>query len=164
MKPSRFIPLLIFVAVLSFMVGRREVPWERSRERLVRNPEADLPHRELKRVTSPDGKVDAILAQVITDSLSADGFAVYLAPAGRKLDLQSIDFDRKVFYANRIDDLELVWREPKFLEIRYTRGDIFDFRNNWWLRQDPSPNDIYTQPYIVEVRIVPRNESFSLSE
>jgi hypothetical protein len=156
MKPSRVIPLVIFVAVLSFMVGQcsYEVPWHKSEVRLERNPQADLPHRELKRVTSPDGVIDAILAEVITDSLSANAYAVYLAPAGTKLDLQSDVFERKAFYANRIDGLELVWKEPKFLEVRYERGDIFGFQNYYWLRSD----------YIVEVRIVPQSKSFSLSK
>ncbi len=154
MKLSRFIPLLIIVALLSYFVGLCNIPWRYNSERLERNPIADLPHKELKRVTSPDGAVDAILARVETASLSADGFAVYLAAAGKEIDLQSLAFDRKVFYANRIDDLELMWREPKFLEIRYSRGDIFDFCNNWWLRSD----------YIVEIRIVPKSESFSLSK
>ena len=130
------------------------MPWRYDSERLERNPVANLPHKELKRITSPDGAVDAILARVETDSLSADGFAVYLAAAGKELDLESLEFDRKVFYANRIDDLELVWRESKFLEIRYARGDIFDFRNNWRLHSD----------YTVEIRIMPKSESFSLSK
>ena len=154
MKLSRIIPLLIIVALLSYFVGLCNIPWRYNTERLERNPIADLPHKELKRITSPDGAVDAILARVETDSLSADGFAVYLVSVGKQLDLQSLDFDRKVFYANRIDDLELVWREPKFLEIRYSRGDIFDFRNNWWLRSE----------YPIEIRIVPKSESFSLSK
>lgn len=156
MKLSKLIPLVIVIAILSFALGQcsYEVPWHKSDERLERNPHADLPHRELRRITSPDGGVDAILAEVITDSLSANGYAVYLAPAGMKLDLQSIEFDRKAFYANRIDGLDLVWREPKFLEIRYERGDIIDFRNNWWMKSD----------YIVEVRIVPESKAFSLSK
>jgi hypothetical protein len=153
-KLSRIVPLLIIVALVSYLAGQCNMPWRYHSERLERNSIADLPHNELKRVTSPDGAVDAILARVETDSLSADGFAVYLASSGKELDLQSLNFDRKVFYANRIDDLELVWREPKFLEIRYSRGDIFDFRNNWWLRSD----------YIVEIRIVPKSEPFSLSK
>ncbi len=154
MKLSRIIPLLITVALLSYFVGLCNIPWRYNSERLERNPIADLPHKELKRITSPDGAVDAILARVEADSLSADGFAVYLGAAGKELDLQSLEFDRKVFYASRIDDLELVWREPKFLEIRYSRGDIFNFHNNWWLHSD----------YTVEIRIIPKSESFSLSK
>lgn len=154
MKISRIFPLLIAVALLSYFIGLCNMPWRYDSERLERNPVANLPHKELKRITSPDGAVDAILARVETDSLSADGFAVYLAAAGKELDLESLEFDRKVFYANRIDDLELVWRESKFLEIRYARGDIFDFRNNWRLHSD----------YTVEIRIMPKSESFSLSK
>lgn len=156
MSRGRLIPIIIIIGVLSFMAGQYsyEVPWHKSELRLERNPHADFPHRELNRVTSPDGRVDAILAEVITDSLSANGYAVYLAPAGTKLDLQSPVFERKSFYANRIDGLQLIWREPKFLEIRYTRGDIFDFRNNWRLDSD----------YVVEVRLKPESEALSLAK
>ncbi len=77
MKLSRIIPLLIVVALLSYFAGQCNVPWRYNTERLGRNPIADLPHKELKRVTSPDGAVDAILTRVETDSLSADGFAAY---------------------------------------------------------------------------------------
>ena len=66
MKLSRIIPLLIIVALLSYLVGQCNVPWRYNAERLGRNQIADLPHKELKRVTSPDGAVDAILAIVNT--------------------------------------------------------------------------------------------------
>lgn len=158
MKLSIVIPLLIIVATLSFFGGKYSFNRELSRDKAFRrnriNQHADAPHKELKRVTSPDGAVDAVLAEVEIDELNPNGSAVYLVAAGQEIDLRSIHPDRKFFYATRIDSLELVWREPKFLEIRYTHGDIFEFRNNWQPIKD----------YNVEIRIVPQSASHSLSK
>jgi hypothetical protein len=108
---------LIIVALLFYFVGTNNIPWRFYCERLERNPIADLPHKELKRITSPDGAVDAILARVETDSLSADGFAVYLAPTGKELDLQSLEFDRKYFTQTELMTLNLFGVSQVFLRL-----------------------------------------------
>jgi hypothetical protein len=160
MKPSQIIPLLIFVAIVSYLIGNhiydREVRRDEIINRMRLNSHADKPHKELKRTTSPDGRVDAILAEVEIDPSNSNipnGYAVYLVPAGEGLDLQSPYPNRKVFYADRIADLEPTWRNIDFLEIRYSRGDIFEFQNNWILDKDLR----------VEVRIIPQSASYSLS-
>jgi hypothetical protein len=153
MNSRRQIILILLIALLAFLVGRHSsnVPYQR-------NVHADLEHRELNRVGSPDGIVDALLTEVVTDSLSSNGVAVYLVPSGTNLDLNSPLFERKVFYANRISNLRLVWREPRFLEIRYDEGNIYEFRNNW------AAKEVQDYTYEVEVRIIPKRESFSLPE
>jgi hypothetical protein len=161
MKLIQIVPLLIFVAIVSYLIGNhlhdRELSRDKAINRIRLNEHADKPHKELKRITSPDGRVDAILAKVEIDSSNSNipsSYAIYLVPADKGLDLQSLYPNQKVFYATRIDNLEFVWREPKFLEVKYTNGDIFEFKNNWILEKD----------YFVEIRIIPRSESFSLSK
>jgi hypothetical protein len=160
MKPSQIIPLLIFISIVSYLIGNHVYDRELRRDEIINrmrlNSHADRPHKELKRITSPDGRVDAILAEIEIDPSNSNipnGYAVYLVPFGQELDLQSRYPNRKVFYANRIADLEPTWRSVDFLEITYSRGDIFEFQNNWILDKE----------LCVEVRIVPPSPSYSLS-
>lgn len=161
MKLIQIIPLIIFVAIVSYLVGNhfhdRDLRRDKFINRIRLNEHADKPHTELKRITSPDKKVDAVLAEIEVDSLNSNipkGYAIYLVPAGESLDLQSLYPDRKVFYANRIVDLDFSWKDREFLEIGYARGDIFEFQNNWLM-------DKYCR---VEIRIVPKSASYSLSD
>lgn len=160
MKLIQIIPLLIFVAIVSYLIGNHIHNREMARDKVVNrirlNEHSGKPHKELKRITSPHGRVDAVLAEIEIDSSDSNipkGYGVYLVPAGKEIDSQSDYPDRKVFYANRIADLELDWRDAEFLEIGYTRGDIYEFQNNWILDKECR----------VEIRIVPRNASDSLS-
>ena len=160
MRPSQIVPLVIFVGVVSYLIGNhihdRELIRDRAINRVRMNPHADKPHKELRRLASPDGRVDAILAEIEIDPSNSNipnGYAVYLVPAGGRLDLESPYPNSKVFYANRIADLEPAWRDKDYLEIRYSRGDIFEFQNNWILDKELR----------VEIRIVPRSASYSLS-
>ncbi len=113
MKLIQIIPLLIFVAIVSYLIGNhihdRELQRDKAINRVRINPHADKSHKELKRLASPDGRVDAILAEIEIDSSNSNipnGYAIYLVPAGERLDLQSLYPNRKVFYATRITDLE----------------------------------------------------------
>lgn len=158
MKISQIIPLLIFVALVSYLIGNhihdRELARDKAINRARINSHADKWHKELKRITSPGGRVDAILAEIEIDSLNPNGYAVYLVPAGKRLDLQSRFPNRKVFYANRVTGLELAWKDREFLDISYAHGDIFEFQNNWILDKECR----------VEIRIVPQSASYSLSK
>jgi hypothetical protein len=161
MKLLLLIPLLIFVAIVSYFIGNHLHDRALSRDKFINrtrlNEHADKPHKELERVTSPNGRIDAILAEIEVDSSNSNipkGYAIYLVPLGKDLDLQSIYPTQKSFYANRIADLKFEWRDPEFLEIRYTHGDIFEFKNNWILDKDCR----------VEIRIVPQSASHSLSK
>jgi hypothetical protein len=161
MKSTQIIPLLIFVAIVSYLIGNHIHDRDLSRDKFINsirlNEHADRSHKELKRLTSPDGRVDAILSEIVVDETNSNipnGYAVYLVPAGEELRLQSLYPNQKVFYANRIADLEFAWRDRDFLEIRYAYGDVFEFRNDWILDKDLR----------VEIRIVPKSDSYSLSK
>lgn len=161
MKPVQIIPLLIFVAIISYLIGNhlhdRELQRDKFINRIRLNEHADKPHTELKRVTSPDGRVDAVLAEIEVDATFSNipkGYAIYLVAAGGRLNLQSLYPDQKVFYADRIVELEFTWKDTEFLEISYAHGDIDEFKNNWILDKDCR----------VEIRIVPKSASHSLSK
>ncbi|HEX8266081.1 MAG TPA: hypothetical protein VF596_11790 [Pyrinomonadaceae bacterium] len=161
MKLIQINPLLIFVAIVSYLIGGHvfdiEIVRVKAINRVRLNEHADKPHNELQRLTSPDRRVDAIPAEIVEDPSnpnSSNGYAIYLVPAREKLDLLSQYPDQKVFYAKWIDNLELDWKEPKFLEVKYSKGDIFEFQNNWTLEKE----------YFVEIRLIPQNASYSLSK
>lgn len=106
-----------------------------------------------ERVKSPDGLVDAILIEVETDPLSANGFVVCLVPSSADIESLTRSYEPNIFYANRPQDLKLVWREPKFLEIRYKRAAVLRFRNYHWM-----PGVGGQESYKVELRLMPEGE------
>lgn len=111
-------------------------------------------HSEIKRITSPDGLADAVIVRVKTDSLSADGFIICLIAAGTKLEDLTNSSEPNFFYANRIEDLELAWKDSKLLEIRYKRAAILTYRNYHWMLKDNGN----TSDYCIELRLVPQSE------
>ena len=148
MSLSRIIPLLIIVALLSFTVGRCSPALfgeEGETAKVLKSP-----HKEIERVKSPDGLVDAILIEIETDPLSANGFIICLAPSGTDIKHLTRSYEPNIFYANRLQDLRLVWREPKLLEIRYKRAAVLRFRNNHWIRGVGGQ-----EAYEVELRLMP---------
>jgi hypothetical protein len=151
MSLSRLIPLLIVMALLSFTVGCCSPVLfgeEGETARILKSP-----HKEIERVKSPDGLVDAILVEVETDPLSANGFIICLAPSGTDLENLTRSYEPNIFYANRLQHLKLVWREPKFLEIRYNRAAVLRFRNYHWMTGIGGQ-----ESYKVELRLMPEGE------
>lgn len=76
--------------------------------------------RETGRVTSPDGRHDAVLAIKETDATVATPTVVYVVPQGRQ------KLPRKpVFLADHVENAELTWDSAKVLRIRAKRARIF---------------------------------------
>jgi len=108
---------------------------------------------EIERVSSPDIAphmiVDAVITQSDAGATTSFVYHVFLVPKGHVPEKED-----EVFTADKVRDLRVTWREPRFLEIRYERARIFYFRNFWTRKKMLS--------YVVEIRLVPQNESFSL--
>jgi len=103
--------------------------------------------KEIDRVRSPDGKVDAVLYLTPTDPLSSDIQSVRLEPVGEKLEWHGI-----VARAEHTDGkkLGLRWVQDTVLEIVYAHGHVYDFNNEWWT-YSLSPNK--DEPHFVELRL-----------
>ncbi len=102
---------------------------------------------ETKRITSPDGLVDAILLKTnagATTSYGYDLFIVIKGAAGEKL---SLDYSK--FSADKINDIRITWLENKVLQIDCKSARIFRFSNFW------QSKDVQDYRYIVEIRISP---------
>ena len=112
-------------------------------------------YEEIGRVKSPDGVVDAVLVRSNGGATTSFGYSVFLVPVGTRFDQGAPVFqpDYALFVADHQVDLELVWKEPKFLEIRYAKARIFQFSNFWHSRE------VHNFAYTVEVRLVPSEDS-----
>ncbi len=109
---------------------------------------------------SPDRVVDAVMVRGGGGATTAFTCSVFLVPSGTKFDEKSPLFEqqRASFRADHWDNLKLVWRKPKFLEIRFDKARIFAFSNHW------NEQEVLNYGYVVEVRLVPLNEESSLIE
>jgi len=106
--------------------------------------------REIERVTSPDGRQDAVLTEehakiVFGRSLSQ----VHLVRHGTRAEDGSL-----VFSADSLANPQLVWTDPHLLEIRYGRARVHYFTND--MSDSPVGKD-----WPVEIRLVPLSADFS---
>lgn len=124
MRLIQIIPLLIFLAIVSYLIGNHLHDRELQRDQFINsirlNEHADKPHIELKRVTSPDGRVDAILAEVNMDSSNRTipkGYAIYLVPVGEGLVLQSLYPNQKFSMQTGLKTSNLSGESRNFLKL-----------------------------------------------
>src|ERR1700732_1894103 len=75
---------------------------------------------EIARVTSPDGSEDAVLSEVHSAIVSAQRSSeVHVVRHGMPMEKGPL-----VFSANRLLKPEILWNDPRLLEIRYSRAHI----------------------------------------
>ena len=106
---------------------------------------------EIERVISPDSVVEAVLKKRSGGATVSTTYEVYIVPRGAQ------PKGRSRFAAKNASGLELVWRQPRFLEIRYEQAKIVRFVN-WW-----GASALEDGRYVVELRLVPLTDSWSLS-
>lgn len=111
---------------------------------------------KVERVTSPGGNTDAVLVQVAESggALGGANDELYLVPAGEE------DLSERSFVIDQQDgrNLELRWRGERLLEVRYPAAMIRGFRNHAYVEREGG------EPYVVELRLVPPEDEFSLPE
>jgi len=91
---------------------------------------------EIARVSSPDNVLDAVLIQGRTGATVATPSYGYIVRKGewpRKND--------RVLVADHFGFESFKWKDLNLLEIRYSEGRIFQFKNFWRLKNDGSPSD-----------------------
>jgi hypothetical protein len=94
--------------------------------------------KQLERLRSPDGKVDAVLYLTPTDPLSSDVQTVRLEPVGAKGEWHGIV--ARARYAQ--GPLGMRWLSDTLLEITYRGGHVYDFDNEWWTYQVSPKNSL----------------------
>jgi hypothetical protein len=104
----------------------------------------ELDHRELVRVTSPDGSVDAVSVRPIVRYFNAPS-ALYLV---RKQD-PAPAWGPVLRLTEDPESPRLVWKGPQLLEVQFERGCVEGFTNLW------HSNDIEGGRYYIEIRLAP---------
>ncbi len=102
------------------------------------------PAKEMQRVLSPDGQIEAILIARETGATVATPFELYVVPAGQDWSGYS-----PLMKGDKFDEINIVWQQPKLVEIRYKKGRIFSFANFW------SSSKVQDHKYVVELRLIP---------
>ena len=101
---------------------------------------------QLKRLPSPDGVVDAVLVAKLVNATVATPYLVYIVPSG------SSSFRRPVLVGDDFMDLKLIWKGPRFLVIRFSKGEIFEFTNLW------RSASVQNFEYLVEIKLEPLSD------
>jgi len=91
------------------------------------------PAKEIARVRSPDGLVEAVVwFNPSPFFLTSDDYEVYLVRTGG-----SADAGRRVLVAEHVNRIEPRWAKTGLLELHYD-ASIRLFENNWWTPSEPS--------------------------
>ena len=113
----------------------------------------DAKWAEIERIPSPDNKVEAVLVSSDAGATTSTGFHVFIVPKGSK-----IETGYEKFIADKVLGIKLSWKKNKLLEIQYESARIFKFSNFW------NSQSLQNWNYIVEIKLSPVNEDFSLPE
>ena len=104
---------------------------------------------EQARLASPDRRVEAVWVQIDGGGATTDfAYHLYIVRFGDKPKR-----GRQLLIADRINNLKMLWREPRRLEISYDSARIFNFFNFWHER------DVDNFKYVVEIRLSPNKPS-----
>jgi len=115
--------------------------------------------KEIVRVTSPDGRVDAVM---IRDNCGAPcyfGYSVFIVPRGMN---PSKGSKGTIFYADDMADEKLTWKQPHLLSIGYSRALIYSFRNVSYPLHEFGKEETWL--YKVEIQLAPTSTGFSYLE
>jgi hypothetical protein len=112
--------------------------------------------KELSRLSSPDGRTDAILTRDSNCGATCPWrYSVYLVAHGGAL---PSDASWEQFGATHTAKLSLRWRDSRTLILAYDRAEIDAFNNKWYLNPEQSATG--KEPaYIVEVRLAPTDSA-----
>jgi hypothetical protein len=115
---------------------------------------------EEARVSSPDGRFDAVLTRESTagGALGSLIWNVFIVPKG---DAAPSDEKYSLFSASVLRGQKLAWKQNHLLEVHFDIAEIQEFRNIWGTNE--SENRGWRKgDYLAEVRLVPSSPDFSL--
>lgn len=146
--------IYLIVSFLSGVVSAVVVPWlvSHAAEHVL-----PLGLKEIARVPSPDGVVDAVMIRDNCGAPCSYGYTVFIVPKGETV---PNDFERDVFSADDMPDQKLVWKQPHLLNISYSRALIYKFRNMAYPLGEFGAKE-KNWNYKVEIQLVPSSPGFS---
>jgi hypothetical protein len=107
--------------------------------------------KELSRISSPDGVVDAVLITIPTHATVATPLELHLVRKGGRPSETTL-----ALRGDHFNNVSLKWKDTKFLEVQYETLRIFTFQNFW------SSKDVSNFSYVVEIRLKPTRDTFAL--
>jgi hypothetical protein len=114
---------------------------------------------EVMRVSSPDGRIDAVAIYESYDgAIGGFEWRVYLVTKGKKVTKEL----KPLFVASTLAGEKLKWRQDHLLEIKYDLAHIESFRNLWGLSEVENVGSTGERDYYVEVRLAPSTPDFSI--
>ena len=114
---------------------------------------------ETDRVTSPDGRFDAVMVrQSVGDPKLGFEWTLQIVSKGQRPQLK---IDNPLFLGIRFDQGQLVWKKPHLVELHYRSARIKSFRNFWSLDEVQKIGENEAD-YFVEIRLCPSPPDYSL--
>lgn len=101
--------------------------------------------------TSPDNKVDMLLMSDSFGATTSKIYYLYLTPHNQPPSKNNL-----IIIGDHFDKLEVAWLKNQFVELKYNKGRIFKYTNFW------SSKDIDDNKYLVEIRLKPPDNKFSV--
>jgi hypothetical protein len=98
---------------------------------------------ELQRIPSPDGRTEAIICEDNNFRVKS-GYMIAVVSLGESPG----SIKQFQFSADRVSDLWIRWKSPKFLEIHYTKARIAWFYN-LWLKGEYGPDSEFIELLLV---------------
>jgi hypothetical protein len=116
---------------------------------------------EQSRITSPDGKLDAVFLQSFYGGALGGGVEsdVYIVRKGVPVKMDSA---RRILQAEPFTGATLVWKQDHLLQIQYDIAHIEQFRNLWGLWEIENVGSAGEHDFEVEIRLAPLTGDFSL--
>ncbi len=109
--------------------------------------------REEKRVTSPDGKIDAVVIHKSGGGAAGYSFyELYMVPAEKVID----ETDTRTIGISHTYVFDISWLEPRLLEVRYSEeASIWQFENSYFYQYE-SEWFADSTPYEIALKRVPK--------
>ena len=104
---------------------------------------------EVQRISSANGKVDAVLFTSDAGATTSTGTHLFLVPHGQKV--QSLKY--AVLSMDYVDGLAMQWVSEKEFNVSYSKARIFHYTNFW---QHQFVDDY---KFIVEITLSPRGSA-----
>jgi len=100
---------------------------------------------EVKRIASPDKKVEAVLIETNGGATVANGNKVFIVLPGRGIKGDDLRF--AIFNADHCSELDIEWKQNRVLSVKYDKARIFNYTNFW------HSDSLQNWNYVVEIKL-----------
>jgi hypothetical protein len=106
------------------------------------NLTGDVSIKEVKRVQSPDHRVEAIIIEADAGATTSTSSKVFIVKPGKKITAD--DFTSAVFNCDNFSGIDITWKENRSLIVSYKAARILNSSNIW------KSSEVDTKTYIAK--------------